>query len=128
MKEQKESRRKRKKHCAQCGNGTTKSGQSACKKCGSTTWGGIFASPAVDYMDKQPHINIEVRSVLVDWLVEVVDECQYTRPTLHMTIAYVDRFLSLFILPSCNILQLLGITCLLIAAYVLWVPCQPSVA
>ena len=80
----------------------------------------------VDYMDKQTDINNKMRSVLVDWLVDVVDEYQYTRLTLHMTIAYVDRFLSLFTLPSRNILQLLGITCLLIAAYVFLVPYQPS--
>ncbi|VVC91686.1 cyclin-A2 [Leptidea sinapis] len=46
------------------------------------------------YMRKQPDITPAMRSILVDWLVEVCDEYNQQSETLHLAVSYVDRFLS----------------------------------
>lgn len=56
-----------------------------------------------------------MRSVLVDWLVDVCEEFRLSSQTLHITIACVDRYLSKKNVPK-NRLQLVGITCILIAS------------
>jgi hypothetical protein len=53
--------------------------------------------------------------MLVDWLVEVVDEFQLSQETLFLAVALLDRFLSLKPVLCCQ-LQLLGVTCLWVAA------------
>jgi len=67
------------------------------------------------YMDKQPHITFNMRSILVDWLVEVADEYNLCAETLHLTFSYMDRFLS-FMSVERSKLQLVGISCMFIAA------------
>ncbi|CAK1551955.1 unnamed protein product [Leptosia nina] len=46
------------------------------------------------YMNKQPDITHVMRSILIDWLVEVCDEYNQQSETLHLAVSYVDRFLS----------------------------------
>ncbi|XP_049888164.1 cyclin-A2-like isoform X2 [Pectinophora gossypiella] len=46
------------------------------------------------YMRKQPDITHVMRSILIDWLVEVCDEYNQQSETLHLAVSYVDRFLS----------------------------------
>ncbi|XP_041973061.1 cyclin-A2-like [Aricia agestis] len=46
------------------------------------------------YMRKQPDITHAMRSILIDWLVEVCDEYNQQSETLHLAVSYVDRFLS----------------------------------
>ncbi|CAH2237248.1 cyclin-A2 [Pararge aegeria] len=46
------------------------------------------------YMRKQPDITHVMRSILIDWLVEVCDEYGQQSETLHLAVSYVDRFLS----------------------------------
>ncbi|CAF4854817.1 unnamed protein product [Pieris macdunnoughi] len=46
------------------------------------------------YMRKQPDITQVMRSILIDWLVEVCDEYNQQSETLHLAVSYVDRFLS----------------------------------
>lgn len=50
------------------------------------------AKPA--YMKKQPDINASMRSILVDWLVEVAEEYKLHSETLYLAVNYIDRFLS----------------------------------
>ncbi|KAL5011884.1 hypothetical protein ScPMuIL_010435 [Solemya velum] len=50
--------------------------------------------PKVGYMKKQPDITISMRSILVDWLVEVSEEYKLHRETLFLAVNYIDRFLS----------------------------------
>lgn len=70
-----------------------------------------------NYIEKvQNDISINMREILVDWLVEVLDEYKLVSDTLYLTISYVDRFLSSHAL-SKNKLQLLGVSCMLIASY-----------
>ena len=70
-----------------------------------------------DYMDNQRSINARMRSILVDWLVEVhlkwmlVPEILY----LYLTINLIDRYLSLVEIARSK-LQLLGVTALFIAS------------
>lgn len=44
------------------------------------------------YMSKQQNINTKMRSILVDWLVDVADEYKLKDETLFLTINYIDRF------------------------------------
>jgi cyclin A len=53
--------------------------------------------------------------MLVDWLVEVVDEFQLSQETLFLAITLLDRFMSVKPVLCCQ-LQLLGVTCLWVAA------------
>lgn len=72
--------------------------------------------PGTTYMESvQTDINPAMRSILVDWLVEVGQEYKLTSDTLFLSVAYVDRYLSL-----CDVqrsrLQLVGITSMLVAS------------
>jgi len=65
-------------------------------------------------------INPEMRAILVDWLVEVVEEFRLEGETLFLTIHYIDRYLSSLLETTTPItrgkLQLLGVTALLVAS------------
>jgi cyclin-A len=50
--------------------------------------------PKPDYMKKQPDINDSMRTILVDWLVEVSEEYRLNSETLYLAVNYIDRFLS----------------------------------
>lgn len=56
-----------------------------------------------------------MRSILVDWLVEVGQEYRLTSDTLFLTVNLLDRFLSLHVV-SRDELQLAGIACMWLAA------------
>lgn len=67
------------------------------------------------FMENQPHINERMRSILVDWLVEVHLKFKLVPETLYLTINLIDRYLE-----RCEVsrpkLQLVGVTSLLIAS------------
>lgn len=63
----------------------------------------------------QKDVNANMRGVLVDWLVEVAEEYNLLPVTLHLSISYIDRFLSENAL-SRKSLQLLGVSSMLIAS------------
>ncbi|KAH9424820.1 hypothetical protein DERP_012306 [Dermatophagoides pteronyssinus] len=44
------------------------------------------------YMSNQQNINTKMRSILVDWLVDVADEYKLKDETLFLAINYIDRF------------------------------------
>jgi len=71
--------------------------------------------PKPNYMRKQADINPCMRSVLIDWLVEVSQEYKLKEQTLYLTINYIDRFLS-FMSVQRSKLQLVGAACMLVAA------------
>ena len=67
------------------------------------------------YMEStQSHINEKMRSILVDWLVEVHMKFKLVPETLFLTINLIDRYLERREITRAN-LQLLGVSCLLIA-------------
>ncbi|CAI5469340.1 unnamed protein product [Closterium sp. Yama58-4] len=74
------------------------------------------SQPRADYMEKvQRDVNSGMRTILVDWLVEVAEEYKLVPDTLYLTCAYLDSFLSAHTVPRSQ-LQLLGISCMLIAS------------
>jgi hypothetical protein len=66
----------------------------------------------------QNDITTHMRGILLDWLVEVAEEYSLAQYTLALACNYVDRFISQ-VHVSRNSLQLVGIGCMMIAAYVL---------
>ena len=58
-------------------------------------------------MEHQSDINSAMRTILIDWLIEVADEYKLNDETLFLCVQYVDRFLSAFNLLQSK-LQLLG--------------------
>ncbi|XP_077536335.1 G2/mitotic-specific cyclin-A-like isoform X2 [Haemaphysalis longicornis] len=71
--------------------------------------------PEANYMKKQPDIASSMRTILVDWLVEVAHEYKFHAETLFLAVSYVDSFLSSMSVVR-NKLQLVGAASLLIAA------------
>ena len=49
-------------------------------------------------MKDQKEVNERMRSILVDWLVQVHDKFRLLQETLYLTVAFVDRYLSVSIL------------------------------
>ncbi|XP_021717116.1 G2/mitotic-specific cyclin S13-7-like [Chenopodium quinoa] len=76
-----------------------------------------------DYMDSQPDVNEKMRSILVDWLIEVHYKFELRQETLYLTINIIDRFLSMKVVPRKE-LQLVGIASMLIACKYeeIWAP------
>lgn len=67
------------------------------------------------YMENQPHINERMRSILIDWLVEVHLKFKLVPETLYLTANLIDRFLERQEVSRPK-LQLVGVTSLLIAS------------
>lgn len=67
-----------------------------------------------NYMNKQNSINNQMRSILVDWIIEIHFHYNFKRKTLFQTIYIIDLFLSNNIIQKQNF-QLLGAACLLIS-------------
>jgi len=70
--------------------------------------------PRPMYMRRQQDITLEMRSILVDWLVEVAEEYRLESETLFLTVHYVDRFLSYMSVDRSK-LQLVGAAAMFIA-------------
>ena len=47
------------------------------------------------YLDKQPDINEKMRSILVDWLVEVHLKFKLVPESLYLTVNLIDRYLEI---------------------------------
>lgn len=71
--------------------------------------------PNPHYMDIQTEIQWSMRSVLMDWLVQVHSRFSLLPETLFLTVNYIDRFLSQKIV-SIGKLQLVGATAILVAS------------
>ncbi|KAI9678537.1 MAG: hypothetical protein M1817_005594 [Caeruleum heppii] len=71
--------------------------------------------PNAHYMDNQAEIQWSMRSVLMDWLVQVHHRFNLLPETLFLCANYIDRFLSCKIV-SLGKLQLVGATAIFVAA------------
>ena len=71
--------------------------------------------PNPHYMDIQTEIQWSMRSVLMDWLVQVHHRFSLLPETLFLTVNYIDRFLSVKVV-SLGKLQLVGATAIFVAA------------
>jgi hypothetical protein len=67
------------------------------------------------YMENQQFINERMRSILVDWLVEVHLKFKLVPETLYLTVNLIDRYLAKTEVSRPK-LQLVGVTALLIAS------------
>ena len=66
-------------------------------------------------MASQPNITASMRAILVDWLIEVQENFELYHETLYLSVQLTDRYLS--VTEVCKeYLQLVGATCMLIAA------------
>lgn len=82
--------------------------------------------PNPNYIEYQNDLDWHMRSVLIDWLVQVHGRFHLLPETLFLAINYIDRFLSAKTV-SLQKLQLVGITALFLAAKYEEIVC-PSVA
>mmetsp|Transcript_28484 Transcript_28484/g.60431 ORF Transcript_28484/g.60431 Transcript_28484/m.60431 type:complete len:468 (+) Transcript_28484:119-1522(+) len=71
--------------------------------------------PRPNYMETQHDINPKMRSILVDWLVEVHMKYRLRRETLFLTVNLIDRYLTRMPVVRKR-LQLVGVVAMLIAA------------
>jgi len=71
--------------------------------------------PKANYMKKQSDITASMRSILIDWLVEVSEEYRLQSETLYLAVNYTDRFLSQMSVLRGK-LQLVGTASMYIAA------------
>ncbi|TKY75008.1 putative cyclin-A3-1 [Spatholobus suberectus] len=72
--------------------------------------------PMVDYIEKvQRDVTITMRGILVDWLVEVAEEYKLLSDTLHLSVSYIDRVLSIVPVSEPK-LHLLGVSSMLVAS------------
>lgn len=71
--------------------------------------------PDACYMDKQNEIHWSMRSILIDWLVQVHHRFNLLPETLFLTINYIDRFLTIKVV-SLSKFQLVGAVALFLAA------------
>jgi hypothetical protein len=77
---------------------------------------GIY-SPDPNYFEYlQPDISNMMRTILIDWMMEVWNEFTLKRETFHYSLNYVDRFLSAHKNVRKEELQLVGVTAMFMAA------------
>lgn len=69
-------------------------------------------------LDNHPGLQPRMRAILLDWLIEVCEVYKLHRETYYLALDYLDRYLATKVSISKTCLQLLGITCLFIAAKV----------
>ena len=74
----------------------------------------ITSKPVHTYMKKQKEINDQMRSILVDWIIDVHHKFGFTDETLFMTVSIIDRYCSSEQISRIKY-QCLGITALMIA-------------
>jgi len=67
-----------------------------------------------NFMVAQKEINSKMRSILIDWLIDVHFKFGFTDETLFLTVSIIDRYISFSQITRANF-QLLGITALMIA-------------
>lgn len=67
------------------------------------------------YLSCTNHINERVRYILIDWLIELSSLIGYKRSTYHLSSVLVDLYLSKRPNTPLSELQLVGVTCLIIA-------------
>ena len=75
----------------------------------------IRMAPDAHYMDIQTEIQWSMRSVLIDWVIQVHHRFSLLPETLFLSVNYIDRFLSQKVVSVAK-LQLVGATALFIAA------------
>ena len=71
-----------------------------------------------DYIKCQPNLTWTMRTILIDWLIDVGLKFRLLNDTIHLTMALIDRFLAhSCVVVNCDKLQLVGIT-------IMWIACK----
>lgn len=90
---------------------------------GSEVWNNMLEKDATyarlrseKILERHPSLVDSYRTILFDWLSEVSHECKFHRETYHLALDLVDRYLAAQTNISKLQLQLIGITCLFLAA------------
>ncbi|CAN9503661.1 unnamed protein product [Ophioblennius macclurei] len=71
---------------------------------------------SANFLKKHPEVEPLMRSILLSWLIEVCEAYTLHRQTFYLAQDYFDRFMMTQSNVQKDILQLIGITCLFIAA------------
>lgn len=74
----------------------------------------IENQPKVKYMEHQKHINERMRSILIDWIIEVHFQFKLKVESLFLTVNLIDRYLEKVTVTK-ETLQLVGVSAMLIA-------------
>jgi len=74
----------------------------------------MFNQPKYKYMEQQTHITERMRSILIDWIIEVHFQFKLKSESLFLTINLIDRYLEKIRVSKEN-LQLVGVSAMLIA-------------
>jgi len=75
----------------------------------------VSGCASATYMNGQKHITSKMRTILIDWLVDVHLKFKLMPETLFLTVNLIDRFLQAKLVERQK-LQLVGVTCMLIAS------------
>lgn len=70
--------------------------------------------PTFKYMEHQPYITERMRSILIDWIIEVHFQFKLKTESLFLTVNLIDRYLERMTITKEN-LQLVGVSAMLIA-------------
>merc|ERR1719402_2137807 len=74
----------------------------------------LMATPP-RYLDNHADITPKMRSILVDWLVQVHKRFKLQAETLYLTVAIMDKYLHVSTSSSKNEMQLIGVTSMMLA-------------
>ncbi|RKO87263.1 cyclin-like protein [Blyttiomyces helicus] len=75
----------------------------------------VQTMPNPNYMDEQKELQWKMRTILIDWLIEIHSKFRLLPETLFLAVNIVDRFLSTRVVALLK-LQLVGVTAMFIAA------------
>lgn len=67
-------------------------------------------------MERHPGLNARMRAILLDWMIEVCEVYKLHRETYYLAVDYLDRYLNVRSNVQKTHLQLIGVTCLFVAA------------
>ena len=67
-------------------------------------------------LQKQKFINPQMRTILLNWILEVTSQLGFKRETYHLTVFLIDSFLQNYENLQTSDFQLLGVTCLMISS------------
>ncbi|XP_053678226.1 G2/mitotic-specific cyclin-B3 [Anopheles nili] len=70
-----------------------------------------------DYMGNQKFVTKWMRSLLIDWMIEIQETFELNHETLYLAVKIVDMYLSRVMLPR-EKLQLVGVACMLMSSKV----------
>jgi len=69
-----------------------------------------------ELMARHENLQPRMRAILIDWMIEVSEVYKLHRETLYLAIDFIDRYLGATAAMPRNRLQLVGVTCLFVAA------------